>query len=595
MIIKSITIANFKAIREPVKIDFKPITLLFGPNSSGKSTIIHALHYAWEVVGRHNLNPNYTSYGGDSVDLGGFENLVHGHDKKRSICIRFDLDLKNKVLPVYAAPEAIALTDTYQSKDYLSVLHWNSKINSSISAWVDFKISWNELDQAPFVSSYSVGIDDEYVAGIKTMGGGKAVEIAYLNFFHPVFHLEDEDNYFFEAVKDVYHGKTSYPFYETVNVLVDSANEAAQSYQKWLDSSFIPERWYAPLKRASEIIDKENKMRNEQTTIIGESPIDEAVEAYIPLKFWLLCRHFFNIQAIDGDVNIKFQEQHDALPKWGKKLDIAQGNKEDLNFETVAATISQILVGPGELLKDALSKLRYVGPIRSSINRNYLPNRYIEKYRWANGLAAWDALHQGKKDFIAQVNEWISKQLKCGYRIERKSYRELPSDGDFISKLDKSPLIRKIVLIDEKYGVEVTPPDIGTGITQVLPVIIAALYENRNLIAIEQPELHLHPAFQVALGDLFISQIQNNTEVVYLLETHSEHFILRLLRRIRETETENLPLDKWSLRPAQLAVYYVEEGVEGIKATEIRVDEEGEFIDRWPKGFFEEREEELLY
>lgn len=594
MIIKSLTIANFKAIREPVKIDFKPITLLFGPNSSGKSTIIHALHYAWEVVGRHNLNPNYTSYGGDSVDLGGFENMVHGHDKARSICMRFDLDLKNKVLPIYATPEAIALTDTYQSKDYLSVLHWNSKINSSISAWVDFKISWNELDQAPFVSSYSVGIGDEHVASIKTVGSGKPFEIAYLNFFHPVFRVEDQDNYFFEAVKDAYHEKTSYPFYETVNAVVDSANEAAQSYQEWLDSSIIPERWYAPLKRASEIIDQEINMRNEQKTIIGESLIDEAVEAYIPLKFWLLCRHFFNIQAINGDVNIQFHEQQDALPKWGEKLDIAQESKENLNFETVVATISQILVGPGELLRDALDALRYVGPIRSRVHRNYMPNRYIEKYRWANGLAAWDALHQGKEDFIAQVNEWISKQLKCGYRIEQKSYRELPSDADVTGKLDKIPLMRKVILVDEKYGVEVTPPDIGTGITQVLPVIIAVLYDNRNLIAIEQPELHIHPAFQVGLADLFVSQIQENTDVVYLIETHSEHLMLRFLRRIRETEEDTLPSGENPLRPDQLAVYYVEQGERGASLFHIRIGEDGEFIDRWPKGFFGERARELF-
>ena len=45
MLIKAITIENFKGISEPVRVEFKPLTLLFGPNSSGKSTIIQALHY----------------------------------------------------------------------------------------------------------------------------------------------------------------------------------------------------------------------------------------------------------------------------------------------------------------------------------------------------------------------------------------------------------------------------------------------------------------------------------------------------------------------------------------------------------------------
>ena len=54
--ITGITIENFKGIRERVKLDFRPITLLFGANSAGKSTILHALHYAREVFERHNLD-----------------------------------------------------------------------------------------------------------------------------------------------------------------------------------------------------------------------------------------------------------------------------------------------------------------------------------------------------------------------------------------------------------------------------------------------------------------------------------------------------------------------------------------------------------
>ena len=48
MIIKALTLENFKGIAEPVRIEFKPITLLFGPNSAGKSTVLQALVYARE-------------------------------------------------------------------------------------------------------------------------------------------------------------------------------------------------------------------------------------------------------------------------------------------------------------------------------------------------------------------------------------------------------------------------------------------------------------------------------------------------------------------------------------------------------------------
>jgi predicted ATPase len=78
------------------------------------------------------------------------------------------------------------------------------------------------------------------------------------------------------------------------------------------------------------------------------------------------------------------------------------------------------------------------------------------------------------------------------------------------------------------------------------------------------------------------------------LETHSEHLILRFLRRIRETGEDSLPPGKEPLQPEQLAVYYVEQSQKGISLTQIRVDADGEFIDRWPKGFFSERAEELF-
>src|SRR6266851_3576614 len=90
--ITAIEIENFKGIRDRVRIDLKPITLLFGPNSAGKSTILHALHYAREVLERHNLDADKTQLGGEWIDLGGFRSLVHSHDLNRVITIGIEFD-----------------------------------------------------------------------------------------------------------------------------------------------------------------------------------------------------------------------------------------------------------------------------------------------------------------------------------------------------------------------------------------------------------------------------------------------------------------------------------------------------------------------
>lgn len=71
-----IEIENFKGIGSRQKIDLRPITLLFGPNSAGKSTILQALHYLREILERGNVDPDRTIAGG-LIDLGGFATLVH--------------------------------------------------------------------------------------------------------------------------------------------------------------------------------------------------------------------------------------------------------------------------------------------------------------------------------------------------------------------------------------------------------------------------------------------------------------------------------------------------------------------------------------
>lgn len=59
----SITIENFKGIGAPVTIPLRPITLLFGANSAGKSTVIQALQYAWEVLENRNADVHRTGLG----------------------------------------------------------------------------------------------------------------------------------------------------------------------------------------------------------------------------------------------------------------------------------------------------------------------------------------------------------------------------------------------------------------------------------------------------------------------------------------------------------------------------------------------------
>jgi predicted ATPase len=101
------------------------------------------------------------------------------------------------------------------------------------------------------------------------------------------------------------------------------------------------------------------------------------------------------------------------------------------------------------------------------------------------------------------------------------------------------------------------------------------------------------------MGDLLIEAIEPIEQGYHLgksllVETHSEHIILRLLRRIRETSENNLYPGVTGLEPELLAVVYVEGSDDGVRFRSLRVDRDGEFLDNWPKGFFEERADELF-
>ena len=131
-----------------------------------------------------------------------------------------------------------------------------------------------------------------------------------------------------------------------------------------------------------------------------------------------------------------------------------------------------------------------------------------------------------------------------------------------------------IRLEDPHLKVESSLADVGFGASQVLPVIVQGLCcDPGALLLVEQPEIHLHPDAQGELGDFFIETSSEGKR--WLVETHSEHLLLRLQRRIAE--------DK--LRPEDVAVYYVERKRGASHVRRIELDEYGR-MPKWPRGFF---------
>ncbi|WP_245901015.1 AAA family ATPase [Deinococcus yavapaiensis] len=170
-----------------------------------------------------------------------------------------------------------------------------------------------------------------------------------------------------------------------------------------------------------------------------------------------------------------------------------------------------------------------------------------------------------------------------------KFYADRPNAYDEFT----SPASAELVLFDVRHDVAVSVRDVGTGISQVVPVLVYAEAEDEKLVAIEQPELHLHPALQAELADTFIASAKRNRSV-FLLETHSEHLMLRILRRIRETTEGEEPSEELRIGPQDVLVLFGEPSSQGSTFREVPLTVNGEFEGHWPKGFFADRSKELM-
>lgn len=134
---------------------------------------------------------------------------------------------------------------------------------------------------------------------------------------------------------------------------------------------------------------------------------------------------------------------------------------------------------------------------------------------------------------------------------------------------------------------------VGSGLGYVLPVLCSVCDRGVAISLIQQPELHLHPALQAAIGDVFVEHSSDEHQII--IETHSEHLLLRILKRIRQASQGKAPAPELDLSPGDVAVVYFDPKPDGTTTVKrLRISEDGEFLDRWPRGFFTERDSELF-
>lgn len=216
----------------------------------------------------------------------------------------------------------------------------------------------------------------------------------------------------------------------------------------------------------------------------------------------------------------------------------------------------------------------YLGPFREAPQRLYrypggLPQSVGRNGVQAPALLGADALRRGGR-VLAAVGDWYKNHLG-------RWALDVSPQGDTFSLVLRSP---------DDATVEVNLADVGTGLSQVLPLIVQRQFESvtgkrGGLEIVEQPELHLHPGAHGDVADLYI-EAAKQSGARYLVETHSENFVLRIRRRIAEG----------TLDPERVRLYWIDdEPRPGSHVKTIEVLPTGE-VSAWPKGVFSEDYEE---
>lgn len=558
-----VEIENFKGIGQRQAIELKPITLLFGPNSAGKSTVLQALHYVREVLERGNIDPDVTIAGG-LIDFGGFATLVHNHELDRVVRLKLSLDLSAEE-GAEGLPLNSGLSDVGEEFADLQIRYLVSETevfrHYVRQVALEIEIAWSELERAPYVARFGIELDESPLAAIVSPPQAGRAQLTDFNFAHPMLARV---------------------------IPVDEIEDLGEDqYQQ-------------------------------------SSPLEDAI--------WILAREAAadrsTINTPDDKLRIAVSTRLDALPDLNRELSLdirdPEVRKAELEERTprvngLRRLLSEMILGPARIVRDYLSEMTYIGPLREVPSRSYRSQVTPDEARWASGLAAWDLLYSDRDGKLTEeVNRWLSEEnrLRTGYELARLEFKEVPVpsafhqmferglDEDDVADLQELYLSltsrTEIALRDSQKALLVAPGDVGIGISQMVPVVVAALRKRVGVLAIEQPELHIHPAIQVGIGDLFIEAVRDDLDTPFvgrktlLIETHSEHILLRLLRRIREASSNELPPGAHGLSPEHLSVIYVEGDAGGVRFRSLQVDKDGEFRDHWPQGFFEERAGELF-
>jgi len=626
-----IGIQNFQGVGPYTEIELAPLTLLYGPNSAGKSTVLDALEFIQKYFGgaakearaslvRMARYPRERDY--PLPDIPGTDgiNLASGH-----VCSQEDVAF-------LISSQFSGAHDSYSTgRDPFSVANdFSDGIFRALHKTLD-GLNYSVL--VSFCDNRHFG-DERPRAGSSFHLYTYYLEIDGIPLFIDASRMNVEDPDFEGEPTGGFAFNFSHPVMAKIGeaCLVDSSHRRRRPQHRM--KSLIEKVFDKPKAFAKRILrDQISSLEH----LISRPDGPRKAEGR-PKK-----KGLDRWQMFDGALR---RHGGDLELNWGNWAPLRSGVREacldndDAEFLTYFLSLIFKLHGPSH--QTHIPPLRHIlGPEEwVPVNRKPWPGTREEESSanppWnalAWNLARWATSGQRTAGINAAptlelLNEALASDdyLALGYEIRGKLIFELSltsvdritsGQRGLLQTLEYANSKVHFFLWDLRRNTYVELQDVGVGVSQVIPVLAAALgiassshaaQPTDSVVFIQQPELHLHPALLAQLGDVFLRRLENSQDSPLVLETHSEHLLLRILRRIRETHlaeqsdgadvtstTPETPVGRHQVRASQVAVIYASKNEQGLTTFKrLRLTDDGEFIDRWPGGFFAERERELF-
>jgi len=462
--LKQISLENFKPFNNEQVAELKPITLIYGPNSSGKSSLIQSLLLLTQSLkpqGGSNLVPR-----GELVDLGSFQSLIHQHDSAKSL--------------------KIGITFTTSGR-YLGPFN-------------------RELHEGPLKIVLTYKAVHGEVAGSYMPAQLEEVSYGLLDSGETIRFLRSQN----QKLKDTY-SHTGY-FDEENTVLYNFADEkSVNTVEEWVNRDPHLRRRFSSLSsRVKETEDTESRFEYVKNALEGNTSESRRLKQKIKQGKFKPSTKLQYKQKL-----IKLDKEKIVLKSLSKDLNellTAYKNKRR-NFEknikstgrknTVKDLLDGSLVGSGFLplperliFKDVdgpvpgfiprqfdefsmnlfyeLQSIRYLGPLRSYPERHYLLTGAGVQSVGKTGENTPHILYEHQGEIKKSVNHWVDKfAIPYELDINLKSFDEVMGD------------VLTISLKDRNTDIRVSPSDVGFGIGQLLPIIVEGLFSRGNIICVE--------------------------------------------------------------------------------------------------------------